>query len=224
MLRTLFATACLFGLCAAPAAAGVLTFSGDICGGPCAVDQSFIPISNDYGDIAGQLDVSYFTLVNGAVAVSNLFYWKNNYGGLDGVAYGDIGSAEILFKPASGYAVTVTGFQLGAYLGDYLSRFTVFDGLGNVLYTSGVDPITIVGSAPSTFTGNWTSSDGIRISFGPDSFNVGIDNVTFEVTALPVPEPSQLILVATAMAGLWCFRRRPAPPEGAARPMARALG
>ncbi len=220
MVRTILATACLFGLVAAPAAAGLLNFSGDICGGPCAVDQQFIPIGDDYGDVPGQLDISYAIVVNGTVVVPNLFYWKTGYGGLDGVAYGDIGSAEIFFKPERGFAVTLTSFQLGAFEGDRSSRFTVSDGLGNVLFNSGTDPITIRGSTPLTFAGSWTSSEGIRISFGPDSFNVGIDNIMFEVAA--VPEPSPPILVATAVAGLWCFRRRPASRQGAALPIARA--
>lgn len=206
MIRNVFATAALFGLVASTAPAVVLDFSGEICVGPCAVDTSFVFIDNTYGDIPGQLDVIYAVNI-----VPNLLYWTNDYSGLLDVAYGDIGSAEIFFKPAPGFSVTLSSFQLGAFQGDRESQVTVSDGLGNVLLSTGL--ITVLGSTPSTFADTWTSSAGIEISFGPDAFNVGIDNITFEVFATnpaAVPLPASLILLATAMAGLGVFRRRAA--------------
>lgn len=204
MVRNVVAAAVLFGLVATTAPAVVLDFSGDICGGPCAVDTSFVFIDNTYGDIPGQLDVVYAVNI-----IPNLLYWTNDYSGLRDVAYGDIGSAEIFLAPAPGFSVTLHSFQLGAFLENRTSQVTVSDGLGNVLLSTGL--ITVPGATPLTFADTWTSSAGIEISFGPDAFNVGIDNITFDVVptgTVAVPLPGSLILLATALAGLGVLRRR----------------
>jgi len=203
MVRNTLVSAWLIGLIASSAPAAVLDFSGDICGGPCDEDAFAEFFDDSYGDIPGQLDVTY-AIGN----IPNLLYWTNGYGGLLDVAYGDIGSAEIFLLPAPGFSVTLRSFQLGAFEADRKSQVTVSDGLGTVLLSTGEIPILF--STPSTFADIWTSSAGIEISFGPDAFFVGIDNITFDVfptTPAIVPVPASLILMATAMAGLGGLRR-----------------
>ncbi|MGY6632627.1 MAG: hypothetical protein ACXIU8_02670 [Alkalilacustris sp.] len=50
---------------------------------------------------------------------------------------------------------------------------------GTALFES--PTLTIAGTSPSTFVRPWTSSSGLRIQWGPDAFNAGIDTITFSV-------------------------------------------
>lgn len=186
---------------------------GATISGPCS---SVAPDSNiikqSYGDIAGQVDVQYrnsLSATRGAEG-ANMSWWEDNYSTLTSVAYGTIGNtAEIFLKPAVGYYVTLTGFQLGGYSNaDQASQFTIVDGLGNVLASSGL--FLISGAVPFTSLGSFTSTNGIGIQFGPEAFNVGIDNIKFSVNAVPGPIAGAGLPVLLA-AGAWYVGRRRRP-------------
>lgn len=198
---------------AVSASAATLDFEGDICGGPCG-NGSFVDA--DYGSISGQLSVSYNRGGFSGVGDPRLSYWDTSYSELIGVAWGgdsvSEGRAEIFFDPAPGFEVTVSQFQLGAWpIFDRTTQVSVLDGLGATLFASAAD-IVISGAASTTFAGPWTSANGIRIQWGPDAFNVGIDNIVFDVAlaggATPVPLPAPLALLATGLLGLAALRRR----------------
>lgn len=174
-------------LAAAPtiATADVLTFDGGACSGGCS---NYASILQSYGDIAGQLDVEYKRSQPNGGSLS----WWNVYSDLNGVAWGDPGGvSEVFLRPLAGFQVTLLGFDLGSYGGDNRSsQVTLLGGNGDVL---GAFPNLIIGATHQSFASNLTRSDGIRIQWGPDAYDVGIDNIAFEVTAIPtggVPEPA----------------------------------
>lgn len=198
----LCALAGVLSLSAPQAGAAVLDFSGNICGpggnGEC-LDGS--AIGADHGDIAGVLDVQYRDLNN--PSATTLFFWRADYNDLLGVAWvggGDGASrAEIFLKPLNGDVVTLNSFDLGAWPDTQRdTSFTILDGDGNLLADSG-GTVTIgiqPGNLHNTFdfTGQGiASATGIRIQWGPSAFNVGIDNIDFNVGAVPLPAPAWLL-------------------------------
>lgn len=198
----MLAAAAMLGAAATPASAVVLTFDGNICestGGVCTTNSQ---IREDYGDIPGVLDVQYRNLL-GNTSVTKLRFWTTDYNDLVNVAWtdgGDGGSrAEIFLKPLNGSIVTLNGFDLGAWPDTQrTSTFTILDGDGNLLTDSGGN-ITIgiqPGNLHSSFDFSLldiSSASGIRIQWGPSAFNVGIDNIDFSMSAIPLPAPAWLL-------------------------------
>lgn len=191
----------------ASAQATTLTFAGNVCdtvGNTCV---NYDSILQSYGDVAGQLDVQYDSDINNP-GVSPFRYWVDQYSGLFDVAFGEVGATvEIYLQPLSGYQVTLLGFDIGSYPNsDGLSQVTLLGGDGSAIFSTG--PTTIFGNAPTHFAPGLTRTDGFRIQFGPDAFDVGIDNINFEVT--PVPEPSTwaMMILGFGAAGSMIRRRR----------------
>ncbi len=169
-----------------------LTFDGNICsfGGTSSCLNGRL-IGQNYGDIEGQLDIIWDNWLAG-VGSSNFSFWSTGYSGLENVGYGTgSATAEIFLSPAPGYQVTLQGFDLGAYPNtDRESQVTLLTGLGQELFSSG--PITVLGSTPSEFNFGLTSDEGFRIQFGPEASNVGIDNLEYTVTVVPLPAAAWL--------------------------------
>jgi hypothetical protein len=186
------------------AQADTLDFSGAICS--AAVDGSgafescvnFSRINQAYGDSAG-VDVSYQASPGSA---DSMYYWSDSYSGLVNVAFGDVNSTPtILIVPTAGNTVTLAGFDIGSWPNaDRISQITVLDlAGGSPLVNTG--PITIFGNAPTSFSINATSSAGFSIAFGPEGYNVGIDNISFTTTAVPEPATVALLLAGLAAVG-----------------------
>ena len=196
-----------------PASAYVLNFEGNICGGGGAC-FNYSWIDQNYGDVAGLVDVITTRNVGSygysGAANHSLLWWANNYSGLTSVAWGDSGVEVGLFlKPAAGYRITLNGFDGGSYLNATRStQFSILDGTsGAVLFSTGP---TTVGALPVSFSGPYTSSGGIKIQWGPDGFDVGVDNVNFSVTPIAsgVPEPATWAMMLLGFAGLGMMGRR----------------
>lgn len=195
----------------APAAATTYTldFAGNICSGACG-NYSFIEQS--YGDVVGVVDVEYDGNI-ATVADENLQWW-DSYSGMPAVAWGQAGAtAELFLSPAAGYAVTLKSFNLGSYLNvNRTTQFYIRDGAGNLLDSQ--NPL-VVGASPFSYSTSWWSATGIRIQFGPDGYDVGIDNIVFSVDPVrgPVPEPASwaLMIGGLGLAGSLLRRRRMVP-------------
>lgn len=170
-------------------------------------------IPQNYGD-QPNLDVSYRSVAspgNTAEVTPYLQYWSTAYSGLTDVAYGASGrTAEITLTPSVGYEVTLLGFDLGAWPNtDRQSQVNIYNlDYSQLLFSTG--PITILGATPSNFSfPNLTRNDGIKIQFGPDGFNVGIDNIEFTVSSTTaVPEPITLLGAGTALGFGTFFKRK----------------
>lgn len=196
--------------CAAlPASAEVLTFDGNICGGAACSD--FGTIDKSYGDVAGVVDVQYLNLV-GNTGFDQLRFWHNDYNDLTNVAWTDGGDqvsrAEIFIKPLNGGAVTLNSFDLGAYSHTQRNTsFSILDGDNNLLEDSGGNVLIGVGDVHNHFIfSGLSSASGIRIQWGPSAYNVGIDNIDFSVSAVPLPAPAWLL--GGGLVALLARRRR----------------
>ncbi|WP_430420838.1 PEPxxWA-CTERM sorting domain-containing protein [Phenylobacterium sp.] len=186
-LATVAGAAAAVVLATAPGVAGAATLTfdaSDACSGGCS---DYGAISQTYGDIAGKVDVQYSRSLSNPGPLS----WWSIYGDLPGVAWGEPNAiAEVFLRPLAGFQVTLLGFDLGSYGGaDRRTQVTLLGANGDVL---GEFPNLTVGAVHASFASNLTRSDGIRIQWGPDAYDVGIDNIAFEVTALAggVPEPA----------------------------------
>lgn len=205
MRPVLAASLALFAL---SAQATVLDFSGSACSDIADGSGSFQAcfngryINQGYGDSAGA-DVSYKA---SSGSLNSMSLWISGYSGLTNVAYGDTNSApSILIVPTAGNTVTLAGFNLGSYLSTRNSQVTVLDlAGGSPLVNTG--PIAIDGTNAPYFSIDATSSAGFSITFGPDGYNVGIDNIAF--TTAPIPEPGTWALMGLGLAAVAAVARR----------------
>jgi hypothetical protein len=125
-----------------------------------------------------------------------MFYWSTGYSDLTDISYANSSpdTAEITLNPDPGFQVTLESFDLGAWDNiDRSSQVTIYNlDYSEVLFSSGI--ITIDSTLANSFTPNLTRNDGIKIQFGPDAWNVGIDNIIFNVSSSNVvPEPLTIL-------------------------------
>jgi hypothetical protein len=182
---------------AAPASAVVttLTFSGDICG-VAGTDAcgNYSAIGQNYGDSA-LADVQYRSIVAGTGATYEPFlkFWTQ-YGDLPGIIWGGAGQAgyisEIAIIPTAGYEVSLIGFDLATYLGRSASTPVSISSIGGSSIFSGTVN-TLSPTHNSLAVASSYFSDGILLRWGPDGYDVGLDNIAFDIRAAgvaPVPE------------------------------------
>ena len=213
MTGRILATA-IAALWMAPASAATLDFSGPICvgglGGACA---SGFFIDQSYGDIAGQVDVQWDG-DSATAGLQNAHYWAYGYETLTDVAYSGANSTlTIMFTALAGFGVSLTGFDIANYANRALSTTVVVTDMATntVLFDSGTftpenDCPADVCSFSSTL---WTSNTGISLAFGPDSYNTGIDNITYDTYSIAaVPVPASGLLLLGGLFGLSRVRRR----------------
>jgi len=188
--------------------ADTLDFSGSICSANADGSGSFTAcvtgsrINQAYGD-TGQVNVTYLDSIAGT---NSMFFWDTQYSGLTNVAYGGSGATPVITLAAIGSTVMLQNFQLGAWPNaDRPSQVTVIDLATNLAVTN-TGPITVLGASPSLFTINASSTVGFAIQFGPDGFNVGIDNINFTTT--PVPEASTYAMMLAGLVAMGAAARR----------------
>lgn len=195
----------------ATAQAAMLDFGGDVCAAASSGVGAFTACANGafinqaYGDTS-ELDVTYAADAGNAASMS---FWDSSYSGLTRVAYGGSGGSTptVTLAPRAGSVVTLGSFQLGAWPNsDRGSRWAVTEiATGSVLASSN-GAITVLGTVPLLVSLNLSSARGFVIDFGPDGFNVGIDNI--QLSTAPIPEPATWALLATGLALLGAAARR----------------
>ena len=185
-----------------------------------------IPIDQAYGDrVVSSPDVNNHaydivglaTTPNVEVSYSALDprLWTTGYGNLTNVYFDetDFSNAFSLTLDAdSGFEVDLLGFDVAAFGGIDISvpEIEIRDGDSNVLFSQ--SSALISGSTHTSFDfldGISANSLTIEIDLtglGGASDNIGIDNVSFVQEA--VPEPSSLLILGVAVAGIACKRRR----------------
>jgi hypothetical protein len=187
------------------ARADVLTFDpADACSPAIATCSDWDLLDQSYGDGVGVDFVWGDQSLGDAPGVQ---YWEA-WGGLSHAAFvgvdDDESVGQIDIVASAGYVVTLLGFDLAAYEEDRTSVWSIEDLNGGTLASSG-GSINVLYSGPTSVSGTYSSSNGIRISWGPNAYNVGLDNLSFDVAA--VPEPGTLALFGLGLA-LMGLRRR----------------
>lgn len=203
----------------AQAAPLTLDFSGSICGlGGDTLCGNGSLIGQNYGDIAGQLDVIY-DRDRDAAGNMPVYHWAAGYETLPHVAFGEFsdGGLSILFQPLAGFMVTVFGFDIAPYAS------SVTDTLVQVIDTATASLLVNQSFTPlptgevTQFSGTWASASGVQINLGPDAWNVGISNIRYSVTQVapvdpetpsPVPLPAGGWLLLAGLGGLGAIARR----------------
>ena len=178
--------------------------------GAAVVCNNFSYISQDHGDVAGVVDLSYAAprLNTG----ESLRWWAADYNNLFGVAWANGSDGDSLARieivPVQpGTAVALSGFDLGAY--PNVTRNTTL----NIFAIGQTTPLfTFAGSvgnstvAATHFSLNLSSATGLRIEWADSAYNVGIDHIEFTVGA--VPEPGTWALWAAGLAAVAGVARR----------------
>ncbi len=179
-------------------------------GSPLACSNDLLVLQN-YGDVAGVVDVSYQQPLFSDNR--SLRWWGTEYNDLYGVVWADGGDgpnshARIELKPLDGGAVTLTHFDMGAYVrttrGTTVNVFEI--GGSTPLFTYAGDVGS--GSAHKSFDLSVSSSKGLWLDWQDSAYNVGMDNVTFTVSAVPEPSTYALMLLGLAACGFVAKRRR----------------
>lgn len=187
-----------------------LDFSGDICGvAGNEVCGNYSQIGQNYGDVAGVLDVAYRSIrtSDNTTYEEYLKFWSTGYSGLTGVAWGGVNQtgyrSEISFSALGGQVVTLDGFDFGDYQNrNYGSSVQIYDGSDNLLWDGGsFNPdVTATHFAPGI------SGNKLVLRWGPDGYDVGIDNI--QVTVSAVPEPQAWAMAAAGLLALATIARR----------------
>ncbi len=191
--------AATFALASTPAAAATtLTFS-NACGGACT---NYGVISQNYGDIAGILNISYRSVASQGsnIAVGDVSTWSTGYGTLSDIAYGAGGATlEIAFQLLDATKkITFDSVQYAAWTnnGSTTTQMALFSlgGGAFALPITASGSVVAAGAGSATWAPNITSMDGFRFHFGADAYYAAIDNLTFTISdvnvAGAVPEPA----------------------------------
>lgn len=182
---------------------------------------------DNYGDRVAAADTDGFNYLEGFGFTPNVILefepyntsqqynaW-NGYSGLDqALGHNSFNvPGEVRLIPDAGFIVNLHSFDIGTWVTDYPnSRVRVFD-LGDSispLFDTGL--VTLLANPNGTGSDNytfgeatpWSSAAGLRIVI-EDLGDLGLDNVSYSQT--PVPVPAALPLFASALAGVAALRR-----------------
>jgi len=135
------------------------------------------------------------------------------YGDLVNVAWGNPNAnagGEFRFSGLNGATVTLTGIDLGGWVSDVNTAVRIYDASFTELYSSGA-----VGSIVAPNTGAhahdaFSVTGGTLILQWHDPWNVGVDNLSFNVNAIPEPSTYALMIAGLGLVGFVAHRRRKA--------------
>jgi len=211
---SVFLSAALGLLVAGPVTAAqinvVLGFGGSTCVGPCGNGAQ---VSQDAGDVAGVVDVIFDAKRDTGPPQEAFLFWDSGFVGTNGVAYTVGGGvARISLVPADGYQVTLNSLDWTLFSGSGVRQFdvSVRDEGENLLWTSfdlGIGNLssTLVNIDASDL-GLLSSSGALHLDIVGDPLgNVGVDNINFTVSQVPLPAAAWLF--GSALLGLGWMRR-----------------
>lgn len=209
-IRAAIALAAVFG---GPAAASTtIDFSNTGCSAngslACLIPQT-------YGDTA-DVDVSYRAIdkATGNTVGLGLFEF-GSYGDLTDVVYGGSDMThfigEITLTAKEGRTLSLQSFDFATFAGHSIGvPIIVTDLTGRTLLSGGFPTLP---PTHNSLTLNTDYLSGVVIRWGPDSYNVGLDNITYDIrgpVSGAVPEPSTWALMFLGLGFIgWSARRRP---------------
>ena len=167
-----------------------------------AYTTSYQTIASDYGSIAGVID-----LLNTTPGGTNLLFWTDSYSGRP-AAYSNSSVGLITLTPAAGLTVTLDSFFLGGWPNTNRNISYSIDDLATPGLDISVNAAFVAGSTGLLVTPALTSAAGLRISFGPDGYNGGINNIAFSIAAVPEPESYLMLLAGLGLVGAIARRGR----------------
>jgi len=195
-------------------------------------DSAGTEVPAGFGSSAG-VALSYAVLTgigNSPVApLGSARLWPTGYGDLPGAIWsGGSGSVavtdlvlQISFAVDPGLTLTIESSRLGGYYRNQPTALRLYGPSYGLLYDSGAVIAPQTGSllvAP-----NVTRDGSIILQLGPDSYNAGLNFLTYSVTTTrtppptgAIPEPGSLMLLAAGLSlfGVSTARRRVTPPPG----------
>ena len=136
-----------------------------------------------------------------------LVNWVGSYSGRDAAYCGGVDCTLDLLATA-GSIVTLDSFWLGGWPNaNRQIAWSVIDLSTNAVVASDAPTgPNVSGATGLTVTVGASSATGLRILFGPDGFNGGINDITFSAT--PVPEPGTWALWMAGLGGMMLVARR----------------
>ena len=167
-----------------------------------AYTTNYQTIASDYGSIAGVID-----LLNTTPGGTNLLFWTDSYSGRP-AAYSNSSVGLITLTPAAGLTVTLDSFFLGGWPNTNRNISYSIDDLATPGLDISVNAAFVAGSTGLLVTPALTSATGLRISFGPDGYNGGINNIAFSIAAVPEPESYLMLLAGLGLVGAIARRGR----------------
>lgn len=187
----------------------ILTFDQNSACGNSAC-STYGQLSQNYGDVAGLVDVSYID-VN--TPQNSLLWWNTGYNDLLDVAWSggsDTAShGRIEIKALNGGAVVLNSMDFGAWSNTTRGTNIIVTAIGGgsplFSYTGDVGWGT---STHNTFWPNVSSASGLWIDWYNSAYNVGIDNVNFTIAAVPEPETYAMFLAGLGLLGGIARRRK----------------
>ncbi len=196
--RPLAALALTFGLQAGAVAGTTVTVDSMGFTANNNVIQDVLPFFGSTAEVTvnwGPLPGSGRTLLN----------WLDAYSGRAAAYCGAIADCTLDVLARPGFVVTLDGFTLGGWPNtDRTIRWSVVDLASGLVAAS--DESAVSGSTGLGIEVGAASATGLRILFGPDGFNGGLNDVSFSAT--PVPEPQAWALWLSGLAGIGFVARR----------------
>ena len=182
--------------------ATVLDFNpAEACSPACT---NYDLIDQSYGDGAG-VDVVYSDLSSDPTGIQYYDDWTDT---TDAIFAGDedtgsVGQIEIV--ALAGHMITLIGFDLVTWYSDALTtEWTIEDLLTGVISSSNGTINLLDGT--NLVAAGFSSTSGFRITWGPSAYDVGLDNLSFDVVS--VPESSTLALFGIGLLGMAMRRKK----------------
>lgn len=179
--------------------------------------SSFCEIPDTYGDTFA-VEVSYASVnIRTGERIPVLYRYGVGYGDLQGVVFGGRNrseyASEIRLEAKSGFELSLLDFDFASFAGRSPTTPFVIQDLAGTVISEGTR--STAWPTHGNYVVNGQFGSGFIIRWGPDGYEVGLDNIRYDVSALSgaVPEPTTwaMLILGFGLVGSQ-MRRRAASP------------